>query len=121
MNDKKVQSDLIILPDQDGVADLDIRRMQSELEETPELIEMLGYMPVKIIKQTIAELKETIGAVERGEVSSLCLITIMPKDSFMDEGNCFFSVSENELGKLDELFHRSLANRPEEKDPDEAG
>jgi len=95
--------------------------MQSELEDKPEPVEMLGCMPVDLIKKVVSELNEAIESVERGEVSSVCLLSIMPQDSIIDAGKCFMSVAEDELGKLDELFHMSLAQRADMEPPDEAG
>jgi len=120
LNEKKDQSSRIILPDRDGIASLDIRRMKSELEGESESREMCGYMPVDLVKVCVTELKKAITAIENGEVSSLCFISIMPKSLGIDEGAAFFSVAENELPKLDELFHASLAQQPK-GDPDEAG
>ena len=117
MNEKKDQSNLIILPNRDGVANLDIRRMRTEMEEKFVEREMCGYMPVDLIKVCVTELRKAIAAIENGEVSSLCFISIMPKSVGIDEGTAFFSVAENELPKLDELFHASLAQQPKE-DPD---
>ncbi len=114
MNERK-----IILPDRDGVASLDIKRMQGKLKPAP--VEMLGCMPVHLIKIVVAEMKKVIEEVERGEVSTVCLISIMPKSSGVDEGKCFMSVAEDELAKLDELFHMSLANKANAEPPDEAG
>lgn len=116
MNDQK-----IILPNRDGVANLEIRRMQGELDDKPEPVEMLGCMPVHLIKKVVGELNEMIETVERGEVSSICLLAIMPQNSILDAGKCFMSVAEDELGKLDELFHMSLAQRADMEPPDEAG
>jgi len=120
MNDKNDRSSRIILPNQDGVSNLEIRRMRTEMEEEFVEREMCGYMPVDLVKVCVTELKKAITAIENGEVSSLCFISIMPKSLGIDEGAAFFSVSENELPKLDELFHASLAQQPKE-DPDEAG
>ncbi len=115
MNERK-----IILPDRDGVASLDIKRMQSKLKPAP--VEMVGYMPVHLIKTVVAELSAAIEAVERGEVSTICLLAIMPqKSDDFDAGKCFMSVADDELNKLDELFHMSLASRPGMEPPDEAG
>lgn len=116
MNDQK-----IILPDRDGVSNLEIRRMRSELEDKPGPEEMLGCMPVSLIKKVVGELNEAIESVERGEVSTLCLLSIMPQSSVLDAGKCFMSVAEDELGKLDELFHMSLAEKANREPPDEAG
>lgn len=120
MNEKKDRSNRIILPERDGVASLEIRRMRTEMEEKFVEQDMCGYMPVDLVKVCVTELKKAITAIENGEVSSLCFISIMPKSAGIDEGAAFFSVSENELAKLDELFHASLAQQPKE-DPDEAG
>ena len=116
MNDRK-----IILPNQDGVSNLDIKRMQREAENKPAPVEVLGCMPVHLIKTVVAELKNVIEEVERGEVSTVCVISIMPQAPMVDEGKCFMSVAENELAKLDELFHMSLASRANMEPPDEAG
>jgi hypothetical protein len=116
MNDRR-----IILPNQDGVSNLDIKRMQSKLKAKPAPVERLGYMPVHLIKTVVAELKNIIEEVERGEVSTVCVISIMPQNSIVDEGKCFMSVAEDELAKLDELFHMSLATRANAEPPDEAG
>lgn len=116
MNDRK-----IILPSQDGVANLDIKRMQSKLKKKPAPVERLGYMPVHLIKTVVDELKNVIEEVERGEVSTVCVVSIMPQGSMVDEGKCFMSVAEDELAKLDELFHMSLASRANMEPPDEAG
>ena len=114
MNERK-----IILPDRDGVASLDIKRMRASLEPAP--AEVLGYMPVHLIKTVVAELSAAIEAVERGEVSTICLLAIMPQNSGVDEGKCFMSGAEDGLDQLDELFHRSLANKAHAEPPDEAG
>ena len=45
----------------------------------------------------------------------------MPQNSILDAGKCFMSVAEDELGKLDELFHMSLAEKANAEPPDEAG
>ena len=63
VNDRK-----IILPDQDGVSNLEIRRMQNELEDDSGPVEMLGCLPVNLIKKVVGELNETIESVERGAV-----------------------------------------------------
>lgn len=95
--------------------------MQSELEDKPGPVEMLGCMPVDLIKKVVDELNEVIESVERGEVSSICLVSIMPQNPILDAGKCFMSVAEDELRKLDELFHMSLARRSDMEPPDEAG
>jgi hypothetical protein len=95
--------------------------MQSELEEKPAEREVLGYMPVDLIKAAVGELTEIIESVERGEVSTICVLAIMPQNPSLDAGKCFMSVADDELGKLDELFHMSLASRPGMEPPDEAG
>ncbi len=111
----------IILPNQDGVSNLEIRRMQSELEDKSGPVEMLGCMPVDLIKKVVGELNELIETVERGEVSTLCFLSIMPQSSVLDAGKCFMSVADDELAKLDELFHMSLAKKANAEPPDEAG
>ncbi len=111
----------IILPNQDGVSNLDIKRIQSKLENKPAQVQILGCMSVELIKRVVIELKAAIEAVESGEVSTVCLLAIMPQNSGPDAGKCFMSVSEDELDKLDELFHMSLASRPAFEPPDEAG
>jgi len=114
----------IILPDQDGVADLDIRRVQKEMtEDIEQPIEMHGHMPAKLIPKVVRELKRIIGAVERGEVSSVCLISITPKSEFQDAGSCFIGGENGQMEKIHELFHISLMERMdiEGTPPDEAG
>lgn len=123
MNDKKEQDNRIILPDRNGVANLDIRRVKSELEGESEPREMRGHMPVELIKHIIGELKDMIAAVERGEVSSVCLLGILPQNSFIEAGKAFIGANDGDLEKLDELFHAALVERLEDGDPsdDEAG
>ena len=112
----------IILPERNGVADLEIRRMQNELGEKPRSSEMRGHMPVELIGEVVKELKETIEAIERGEVTSVCLISIRPGSGILEAGHCFFGAKGDDLMKIDELFHMSLAERLGDVPPDdEAG
>jgi len=111
----------IILPDRDGVADLDIRRVQKEITTDDEPIEMHGHMPVKMIEPIVDELQKILDAVNRGEVSSVCVIAIMPKSEFEDAGNCFIGGPPDQIDKIHELFHLSLLERMERMPPDEAG
>jgi hypothetical protein len=113
----------IILPNQDGVADLDIRRVQKEMTKDTKPLEMHGHMPAKLIPKVVRELKRIIGEVERGEVSSVCLISITPKSEFEDAGSCFIGGVHDQMDKIHELFHISLMERMEREGtpPDEAG
>ncbi len=115
MKDRK-----IILPDQNGVSNLDIRRMRSELEADAE-VEMNGCIPAALIEPCVSALKAVITAIERGEVSSICVVAVMPKSSVVQAGSCFISACGNDLEKIDELFHISLAEQYERNPPDEAG
>jgi len=109
------------LPDQDGVADLDIRRVQKEMTVDDEPIEMHGHMPAKMVEPVISEMKNIIAAIERGEVSSVCVIALMPKSEFEDAGNCFIGGMSDQLDKIHEMFHLSLLERMDLEPPDEAG
>ncbi len=122
MNDKKNQDRRIILPDQDGVANLDIRRMKGELEVKPESREMCGYMPADLVPKVVAELKQAIEEVEKGEISSICVLAIMPHGSFIEAGKAFFSATDTDMDKIHELFHVGWLERLGEEPPDdEAG
>lgn len=61
----------IILPSEDGVANLEIRRIQSEIEEQAQ--EYDGAMPVEAQKRLIADLERCLEAMKRGGVSSIVL------------------------------------------------
>jgi len=118
----KDKAGAIILPDQDGVADLEIRRVIKELEEVHgDPNDMHGYMPAGMVEPAVKELKNMIAAVERGDVQSLCLIAIIPCSPTVDSGSCFFGALSDDLAKIDQLFHLGLAERMEEPDDDEAG
>ena len=123
MNDKTKQASRIILPSQDGVANLDIRRVKSELEGKSKPGEMCGHMPADMVDHVVAELKDMIAAVEKGEVSSVCTLGIMPQTSFIEAGKAFIGANDGDLEKIDSLFHAALAERLEEREPpdDEAG
>lgn len=111
----------LILPEQDGISNLEIRRVLAELETKAE-IEMNGYMPADLVSPCCDALKAAITAVERGEVSSICVVAIMPKSSHMQEGSCFITAADDELVKMDRLFHISMAQQQERIPPDdEAG
>ena len=111
----------IILPNKDGVANLEIRRVQSELA-TDSKIEMDGHMPTALVRPAIDALKAVITAIERGEVSSLCVVAVMPKSLIAAAGTCFISATGDDLDKLDELFHVSMMQQFERFPPDdEAG
>ena len=111
----------IILPSEDGVANLEIRRVQTELKSGAE-IEMDGHMPAAMVRPAISALKAVITAIERGEVASLCVVAIIPKSSIVQAGTAFIGAIGKDLDKLDELFHISLAEQYERLPPDdEAG
>lgn len=115
MNDKK-----ILLPhNSDGIANLEIRRMQSELEKKPKPIEMIGHMPVPVANTAIRAMRKTIEDIERGKVSSCCLLVIKPNKNGLDTAECSMNVKQDEFGKIDELFHVALMQVP--PDPGEAG
>lgn len=115
----------LILPNRDGVSSLEIQRMRRELEAGPKPLEMAGHMPAALVEPAISALRAVITAIERGEVSSLCVITILPQSSRVDDGRCFISAVGDELEQIDELFHVSLAeqyaNTHPGTTPDEAG
>jgi hypothetical protein len=122
MNDKTKISGAIILPDQDGVADLDIRRIKRELDVDPESREMCGYMPADLVPVVLKELEKMKKHVEEGQVSSICMIAILPQDPIIDAGSAFISAADGELDKLHELFHIAWLQRLGEEPPDdEAG
>lgn len=111
----------IILPNKDGVANLEIRRVQNELDSSS-VIEMDGHMPAALVGPAVSALKAAITAIERGEVSSLCVVAVMPKSSVMAAGTCFISATGKDLEKIDELFHVSMLQQFERMPPDdEAG
>lgn len=122
MNDKTKTSGAIILPDQDGVADLEIRRIKRELDVEPESREMCGYMPADLVPVVLKELEKIKKQVEEGNVSSICLIAVLPQNSIVDAGAAFISAADGELDKIHELFHLALLQRLGEEPPDdEAG
>ncbi len=111
----------LILPNKDGVANLEIRRVQSELASDSE-IEMDGHMPAALAGPAVGALKAVVTAIERGEVSALCVVAVMPKSSVISAGSCFVSATGDDLGKLDELFHVAMTEQYERMPPDdEAG
>ena len=111
----------IILPSEGGVSNLEIRRVQSELESDSK-IEMAGYMPAAIVRPAINALEAAITAIERGEVSSLCVVALLPKSSIVQAGTAFIGATGKDLRKIDELFHISMAEQHERMPPDdEAG
>jgi hypothetical protein len=122
MNDKKDRSNRIILPNQDGVASLDIRRVKKELAGKSKPSEMSGYMPDDVIPEIVKQLKEIISDVQKGEVSTISVLTIMPQVYGMDTGKALMSGPNNEMDKLHELFHITWNERLEGVPPDdEAG
>lgn len=62
----------IILPTEDGVANLEIRRIQSEIEEQAHE-EYEGAMPEEAQKRLISDLERCLEAMKRGGVSSIVL------------------------------------------------
>jgi len=110
----------IILPSKDGIANLDIRRVQSELESSSKIV-MDGYMPADLVVPAVEALKAVITAIERGEVSSLCVVAVMPMSSTMQAGSAFVSTCGNEVDKIDDLFHFAMQKYCERMPPDEAG
>ena len=122
LNEKKERSNRIILPDQDGVASLDIRRVKSELEGKSESREMCGHMPADLVLTVVKQLKEVISDVEKGEVSTICVLTIMPQIVGMEAGKALISGPNDDMNKLHELFHVAWDERLGEVPPDdEAG
>ena len=122
MNDKKGQDNRIILPNRDGVANLDIRRMKGELKVEPASREMCGHMPVDLVSKVVAELKQTIEQVEKGEVSSICVLAIMPRSLLLEAGKAFISAADGDMDKIHELFHVGYLERLGQEPPDdEAG
>jgi len=122
LNEKKDQSNLIILPDLDGVASLDIRRVTKELAGKSAPREMCGYMPAAVVPRIVDQLKEIISDVEKGEVSTICVLTIMPQTDGMEAGKAFITGPNDEMDKLHELFHVGWNERLDEVPPDgEAG
>lgn len=122
MNDKTEQANRIILPNQDGVASLDIRRVKKELAGESGAPEMCGYMPDDVIPEIVKQLQEIISDVQKGEVSTISVLTIMPKTNGMDTGKALMSGPNNEMDKLHELFHITWNERLEGVPPDdEAG
>jgi hypothetical protein len=123
MNDKKTMNGKIILPERDGVANLDICRLKKELTSEDKPLEMLGYMPVEIIPEAVRRLQNVIDAVQRGEVSSVMVLSIAPRNNFSDVGSCFISAASDQLNYIHKLFHISLNERMDSPEipPDEAG
>lgn len=122
LNEKKETSNRIILPNQDGVTSLDIRRVKKELAGESGASEMCGYIPAAVIPRIVEHLKEIISDVEKGEVSTICILTIMPQADGMDAGTAFFTGPGDEMDGLHELFHVGWLERLGEGPPDdEAG
>lgn len=122
MNEKKETSNRIILPNQDGVASLDIRRVKKELSGGSGAPEMCGHIPAAVVPRIVEQLKEIISDVEKGEVSTICILTIMPQADDMEAGTAFFTGPGDEMDKLHELFHVGWIERLEGAPPDdEAG
>ena len=111
----------LILPSDGGVANLEIRRVQNELDSSS-VIEMDGHRPAALVGPAVSALKAVITAIERGEVSSLCVVAVMPKSSVVAAGTCFIGATGKGLGKIDELFHVSMDEQYERLPlDDEAG
>jgi hypothetical protein len=122
LNEKKDQSNRIILPNQDGVASLDIRRVKKELAGESGAPEMCGHLPSAVVPKIVEQLKKMISDVEKGEVSTICVLAIMPQADGLEAGSAFFTGPIDEMDRLDELFHAGLIERLEEAPPDdEAG
>ncbi len=116
MNDKS-KNNSIILPEEDGVSNLEIKRIAQELAQEKKPV-MHGYMPEKIVEPTIRELKKVIKSIEDGQTSALCVISIEP-DGIACQGIAFITAPNNEMEHLHELFHMIFN---EQKEPDgEAG
>jgi len=99
----------LILPhNEDGIANLEIRRMQAELEKKDKPVEMIGYMPVQVAETATRYMRKAIKEIERGEVSSCCILMIKPKKNGRDVAECSMNVKQEEVFKIDELFHMSL-------------
>jgi hypothetical protein len=112
----------IILPNQGGVSDLDIRRVKKELEGESEAPKMCGCLPAAVVPKIVEQLKQMISDVEKGEVSTICVLAIMPQAGGLEAGSAFFTGPIDEMDKLDELFHAGLLERLEGVPPDdEAG
>lgn len=112
----------IILPNQGGVSDLDIRRVKKELEGKSGSREMCGHMPAAVVPRIVEQLKQIISAVEKGEVSTICVLTIMPQADGMEAGGAFFTGPNDDMDKLHELFHVGWNERLDGVPPDdEAG
>jgi hypothetical protein len=122
MNDKKDRSNRIILPNEDGVASLDIRRVKKELAGKSKPCEMCGCMPAAAVSKVVEQLKGMITDLQEGSVSTICVLAIMPQAGGIDAGSAFFTGPIDEMDKLDELFHAGLLERLEGVPPDdEAG
>ncbi len=112
----------IILPNQGGVSDLDIRRVKKELEGKPGSREMCGHIPAAVVPKIVEQLKQIISDVEKGEVSTICILAIMPQSDGREAGSAFFTGPNDEMDKLHELFHVGLIERLDGVPPDdEAG
>jgi len=102
------ESKLILPTDADGVANLEIKRMQSQLEDNPSPPEMNGHMEVEQSKTVVAFLKRVIREVEAGQVRSVVLIWSKPKNKKLPETEVLFGVDPEELSLVDGVFHKAL-------------
>jgi len=110
----------IILPkDEDGVANLEIRRIQSEIEK--QATEYVGGMPEEAQERLIDELENCLEAAKQGNISSVCLAYIGEGIHPFAQGLATIITEQTESEKLMEIVMMALESRIGGPDGGEAG
>jgi len=113
----------IILPDKDGVASLEIKRMERELDKNKPEPKVDGYFPVQAKRDAMRQLQNALKGIEKGTVSAMCLVVIHPTGSHSSMVAASICCNDFEFGKLADVTLMALESRdPDPGDPDdEAG
>lgn len=102
----------IILPTEDGVANLEIRRVQSELEKQAQEYERgEGGMPEEAQERLIGELENCLEAARRGDISSVVLAYIGDGIHPVARGLATIITEVNESESLMEIVMMAIESR----------
>lgn len=109
----------IIVPNDSGVSNIEIKRMQKEHDATKPTIEVEGHIPADAKVHAIEELKKTLKAFEEDKVSSMLLVVMFPLNSMSSMVAATVCCNDFDFDRLACVTTMALEARdPEPGDPD---
>ena len=109
----------LILPDQDGVANLEIRRIQHELDK--DRPEYSNGMPAEACERIIYDLQSCIESLKRRGVSSIALAYMGPDIHHTAQAIATVITERSECEDLSEIIIAAINARTGQGPDDEAG